>query len=401
MDRSSPRSGHNRLVVDEGSPTGFFDLPPEIRLDIYEFALSDLTSTSPKKPSHGDWFPPGSRSRFATLEALLCSTDQVSAEVESLFSKKYSHCERFDFYDVASLYEFYRYAIERPFLRNVHFSLQSTHLPSHYYFGSTDDDGVHLTSCSAALGTFLELQPGLESNVWKGFDGISELIDAAVEDAIHHTLPPDFWLVNGQHPHCQRVPQDFWLFTRQHSQSYADSEQTAIHRTLYVPLSNHGLRLSFYKCLAEPRQDGRHYGTRYHRSMMELSGCIADVQFEGLDDQTKQRSMDCGRCSSPWGYQEWQDPHDYGGHYHYEGWQSPDIDEDKWREMDADSWGVPDDERLFSEDECENDTDRYNRLVYEDRHIDSDDPGSDYAEVDPKRLCGRRHCENPIHYDED
>lgn len=289
----------------------FLGLPPEIRLHIYELSLTNLIELPPcpciKTPLH----------RFATFWALSLTSREIHAEVTSLFCKKYANEVYIYFDDVLNLHDFYEYASTRTLLKDLHFSLRFHGRRLTEHPGDLDGYGEYLSSLDVtypshedsmnlrqqATLSFCWTEPGF-SELWKKYQGRDDMYSrwnweySRVFSFIPSPLPTGF-----------RVDE---TSTAWHASETGGSVPC---RTLYFPLSERVLQFSI------------HAGQNL---IKELRGRLSDLTFEGIDMDLLKARIYSVRDSAWRMDSTWVRP------------PSPDMDKAERDEMDADSWGVPD-----------------------------------------------------------
>jgi hypothetical protein len=310
----SPSSAQEHAPIQQESATSFLDFPAEIRLYIYELSLTDLTERPAcpctKARAH----------RFATFWGLSLTSKEISSEVTSLFRKKYidQACLYFD--EVVSLHDFYQYASGREHLKELQFCLRycdavvqdPADLVGHNtYWAFPPWNGAYPSE--ETLGFRMDMSFTLGQTE----PGLSELWDEHSK-AVEHAY-------GGHHSgivHLPRIsaylPPGFSFDTAYHGLRRPDREEAVACHTLTFPLSKHNLQLTIHQ--------GLHF-------IYELSGRLQDITFQGIDMDLMRAQLYQGRDSA------WQSQPQ---RYWWTWPSSPDLDSEQRREMDADSWGVPD-----------------------------------------------------------
>lgn len=301
-------SPYDQAVDNAATPTGFLDLPAELRLSIYGLALSELTA-SPEHP----WRPYPSWSRFTTLRSLALTAAQVSEEVLSMFCKELCHHTHFYFNDLCNLHEFWHWAAGDNCLKHARFCLKvaGNLEPVAGFWEYYSYDGSYYPQVAmldlASVDTLIRSDPAL-NGLWSTYG---------------KACRPAEFLTGGYRDLLSRLPTGlragFAVRDGGPTHSYDSGHfDNTLYSTLLFPRSEHSLNLNIHQCW------GRGYG--YTRHSMELSGRLSDLTFEGVDIGKLRAEMYHAR-DSPWC--TYRSP-------------SPDLDEQEREDMDADSWGVPD-----------------------------------------------------------
>ena len=301
--------------------TNFFDLPAELRLYVYELALSEVLE-QPETP----WTQMPSSACYETFISLATTGHPLSTEVISLFNQKYSNSILFYFDDICRLYDFKDWVVSRQGLEDLRVCFRGLEYEAYEH-----DDGY---------GWFWESM--LRHLCWQSGRPDSEF--EGLWTTYRRTVGNIYRRSKSNELYPDDVPQGFRVRRRE------GSEGAAPYFAIAFPLSPHNLQLTVF--LREHQVPNPWQGPVPHPwqgsvprtwleklPAVELSGKLMDFPLTSIDIAGARAGRWHSR-DSPWR----RPPHPWRDES-----QSPDLDEEERDEMDADSWGVPD--REESEDE--------------------------------------------------
>lgn len=306
-------------------PTDFFCLPVELRFQIYEYALDEVT----KQPTD-PWEQAPLCSSYSTFVSLVTLGSPLSDDVQGLFSKKYARRLHFYFDDVLRLHDFKQWASRHCGLRDLRFCLRvSRHshpewYDDYYYSDNLCEDTSPLQE--DAVVQLVDSQPGYHED-WRLY-----------HYQHHDRNDPGLRTLD---EYANNLPNRFRVRRGTIGMRRPNEVKSANYLAIDFPPSLNHLQLTLYE--QERRAGHTRHQSNFHqcyflKPIMELRGRIVDLTFEGLDVDILRAKVYYTR-DSPWGRRCWS--------------RSPDLEEEEREEMDADSWSISGEEESASETEAD------------------------------------------------